>query len=125
MPKYQVLKIFERGTDQEKKPGEIIELTEEQAGPFIGKWLAPYQEPKTFAQEVKKHRLLPDEPEEQPAPEPSAFAQEVEKHKLLPDDLPTMTVKQLTALPEWASVPEPKPTRKADIITAIRAVRGE
>jgi hypothetical protein len=126
MPKYRVITTFHEGTDEAKGPGEIIELTEEQAAPFVQtKRLAPYSEPGGFAQEVKKHKLLPDEPKEQPAltPEPSAFAQEVEKHKLLPDELPALSIKQLTALPEWAQVPEPKPTKKADIMAAIRAVR--
>jgi hypothetical protein len=126
MPKYQVIKTFNEGTDEVKGPGEIIELTEEQAGPFVkSKRLALYAEPKAFAREVEKHKLLPPEPKPQPVPEPSPFAQEVEKHKLLPDELPGLTVKQLTALPEWEQVPEPKPTKKTDIMAAIRAVRGE
>lgn len=126
MPKYRVIRTFGEGTDEAKGPGEIIELTEEQAGPFVeSKRLAPYSEPKPFAREVKKHKLLPDEPKEQPTPESNAFVQELEKHKLLPDELPGLTVKQLTALPEWEHVPEPKPTRKADMIAAIRKVRGE
>jgi hypothetical protein len=126
MPKYRVIRTFDEGTDEAKGPGEIIELTEEQAGPFVKtKRLAPYAEPKAFAREVGKQKLLPDEPEKEPAPEPNDFAQEVEKHKLLPDDLPGLTVKQLTALPEWEQVPEPKPTKKAEIIAAIRKVRGE
>ena len=126
MPKYRVITTFHEGTDEAKGPGEIIELTEEQAGPFVSskpQRLAPYSEPKTFAREVEKHKLLPDEPKEPPAPEPSAFAPEVEKHKLLPDELPGLTVKQLTALPEWEQVPEPKPTRKTDILAAVRKVR--
>ena len=101
MPKYQVITTFNEGTDQAKGPGEIVELTEEQAGPFVKtKRLALYTKP-------------------------GAFAQEVEKHKLLPDELPGLTVKQLTALPDWDLVPEPKPTKKTDIIAAIRAARGE
>jgi len=124
MPKYQVISTFNEGTDEAKKPGEIIELTEEQAGPFVQtKRLAPYSEPGGFKQKVEKHKLLPDEPKEPSASEPNAFAQEVEKHKLLPDELPGLTVKQLTALPEWEQIPEPKPTKKPDIIAAIRAVR--
>lgn len=126
MPKYRVIRTFEEGTDEAKGPGEIIELTEEQAGPFVqSKRLAPYTESSGFAQEVKKHTLLPDEPKEESTPEASAFAQELEKHKLLPDELPGLTVKQLTTLPEWEQVPEPRPTRKADMIAAIRKVRGE
>jgi len=126
MPKYQVITTFHEGTDEAKGPGEIVELTEEQADPFVKtKRLAPHTEPGGFAKEVEKHKLLPDETKKQPAPESSAFSQEVEKHKLLPDELPGLTVKQLTALPEWEQVPEPKPTRKTDIIAAIRAVRGE
>jgi hypothetical protein len=124
MPKYRVITTFHEGTDEAKGPGEIVELTEEQAGPFVrSKRLAPYTEPGGFAQEVAKHKLLPDEPQKEPAPEPSSFAQEVEKHRLLPDELPGLTVKQLTALPEWEQVPEPKPTKKTDILAAIRAVR--
>lgn len=126
MPKYQVITTFNEGTDQAKGPGEIIELTEEQAGPFVKtKRLAPYIKPGGFAREVGKHKLLSDEPPTSPAPEPTGFAQEVEKHKLLPDELPGLTVKQLTALPDWDLVPEPKPTKKTDIIAAIRAARGE
>lgn len=125
MPKYKVITTFNEGTDEAKSRGEIIELTEEQAAPFVKtKRLAPYTEPTTFAEEVGKHKLLPDEPKDPPATAPTAFAQEVEKHKLLPDDLPGLTVKQLTALPEWKQVPDPKPTKKADVIAAIRAVRG-
>ena len=126
MPRYVVVnRPFEQGTDEEKAPGELVTLTEEQAEPFVKtKRLAPYSEPKT-ARKVEGHELPPDKPKAQPAPEPSAFAQEVEKHKLLPDDLPGLTIKRLTALPEWEQVPDPKPTGKAKILAAIRAVREE
>jgi hypothetical protein len=124
MPKYRVIRTFHEGTDEAKGPGDIIELTEEQAGPFVQtKRLAPYTEPSAFAREVGKHKLLTGESKKEPTPDPSTFAQEVEKHKLLPDELPALTVKQLTALPEWEQVPEPKPTKKAEILAAIRAVR--
>jgi hypothetical protein len=126
MPKYRVIRTFNEGTDEVKGPGDIVELTEEQAGPFVQtKRLAPYTEPTAFAQEVGKHKLLTGEPEKEPAADPGTFAQEVEKHKLLPDELPGLTVKQLTTLPEWEQVPEPKPTKKPEILAAIRAVRGE
>lgn len=126
MPKYRVIRTFHEGTDEAKGPGDIVELTEEQAGPFVAtKRLAPLDGPTAFAQEVEQHKLLTGEPQEQTAPAatPTTFAQEVEKHTLLPDELPAMTVKQLTALPEWEQVPEPKPTKKVEILAAIRAVR--
>jgi hypothetical protein len=118
-----------QGTPEEVGPGGIVELTEEQAAAFKDK-LAPYhgeseegdwqtnedadaflENLTPFQREVLKHRLLADE----------SKAQAEQKAA---DDLPGKSIKQLTALPEWAQVPEPKPTKKADILAAIRAVRA-
>ena len=49
---------------------------------------------------------------------------------LVPDETPddkthfaSMTVAQLTSLPEWSEVEPPRPTKKDDIIAAILAIR--
>lgn len=117
--KYKVRKgfVFELGTPDEKHAGEIVELTEAQAAGFPDS-LIPINAPRNMRETV------------QAKPEKTPFEQAVlDEGGLLPDDeegseLDKLTVSELKQLPEWESVPDPKPTRKADIIAAIVEVRG-
>lgn len=98
--------IFGKGTDEETHEGETVTLTKEAAAP-LSDVLELYQ----FDEPV------PSGPAD--VTEPDSEGQPPEEEEL---DLSSLTVARLKELPAWESVPEPKPTRKADIIKAIQEV---
>ena len=75
-------------------PGDTLELTPEEAEGF----------PDTL--ELVREPGTPDEPIDHAA------------------HLQSLTVAQLTNLPEWDQVEPPRPTKKAEIIEAILEIRG-
>ena len=116
--KYKVRKNhrFFQDTSYEKGPGEIVELTLEQASGFPDV-LIPINAPRTMREAVMAK------------PEKTPFEEAVlAEGALLPDDeegneLDELTVTELKQLPEWNLVPDPKPAKKAGIIAAIMEVR--
>ena len=116
--KYKVRKgfAFRQATPDEKKAGEVVELTEAQAAGFSDV-LIPINAPRTMREAVMAK------------PEKTPFEEAVlAEGGLLPDDeegneLDELTVTELKKLPEWDLLPDPKPAKKADIIAAILEVR--
>lgn len=99
MPKYILKPGYKhnQGTDDEIEPGDVIEMTVEQASGFLDKF-----------------ELVAGE--KAPKAEPKGKAS---------DDLDSLTVAELKALPEWDLIPEPRPTIKSKIVKALREARGE
>lgn len=83
------------GTDDEKGPGEVVELTAEEAKGFMDK-LEPVDRGDT-----------------------GKVVQAGERAKL-----EKMSVPNLRKLPEWAEVESPKPTKREKIVDAIMQVRA-
>ena len=90
-----------QGTPEEVIGGEIVELTLEQASGFLDK-------------------LIPLEKDAQNIPVPPGDAP---KDLVDKAGLEKMKVTELKELPEWVLVPDPKPTKKAEIIAAIVELR--
>ena len=141
---YRVREGRRFGSFFEHGPGSIVQLTEEQAAGFPDILVLDVEpsEPSADSEAdylatltVKQLTNFP-EFEKLPAPKPTAKADIIAgilsvRHSSdvqvdFNNDLvlESMTVAELQALPEWNAVDDPKPTRKADILAAIRDVRG-
>lgn len=94
---------FGVGTDEETPAGGIVKLTKEQGTPFLDVLELVGAENEAPAPEL---------PEEQPDEPAENWGQ----------DLIDYTIAELKQLPQWGLIPEPRPTRKADIIEALELV---
>lgn len=104
MPKYRVKpgRVFSvPGMDDYTPSGGVVELTTDQASGFMD-LLVPLKRSEEAAIDEVKATI----------PVLAGYA-----------ELESMTVAELKALTEWAAVPEPKPTRKAEIVESILKVR--
>jgi len=150
MPKYRVKADRSFGSFSEYGPGDIVELTSIQAASFLDKLELADRTVEVVQSDPKAHletmtlgqlmnlpewKNVPDpKPTEKPAVVAAilrlrsgkSFKGEVKKGALVVDEdtLADMTVAEIKNLPEWKNVPDPKPTKKDDIIAAILEVRG-
>jgi len=92
---YRVRRGCRFGAFQQFGPGSTVELTEDEAGGFLDKLVL-----------VKDAAGNEDIPVDEAA------------------NLATLTVGQLKGLPEFADLPNPKPTTKPKILDAILEARG-
>lgn len=120
---------FGQGSDQYARAGDIVELTLTEAQGFCYHENPAFDtfEPVGNTPRTLQSTSLRGQVEAKP--DKTDFEKEVLKESVFDMDdeafpFDSMTIAQLKALPEWNAVPDPKPTRKADILAAIKEIAG-